>query len=149
MEFNFVPDMPELTFSMFIAPYRAHLMGFYIVVTPPACPWTINCPIGRFLLAIKQCRIYPRDTPPLPFPRKKKHRLSVTSIEINVEFLWIFFSFFFFFFLYKMRQIGFLNKDYGFDSTKINYVSILIWILIIIYLILLYRIRVYFTISTV
>lgn len=126
MEFNFVPDMPELTFSMFIAPYRAHLMGFYIVVTPPPpCPWTINCPIGRFLLAIKQCRIYSRDTPPpppslLPPPSSKKawfiSYVGWNKCRIFGGFCFFFFLFFFSF--YEVREIERAKIDYGFDSTK-------------------------------
>lgn len=74
MEFNFVPDMPELTFSMFIAPYRAHLMGFYIVVTP-------TVPEPLIALSVGSCSqlsnaVYPRDT----HPRGKKGRASFISL---------------------------------------------------------------------
>lgn len=121
MEFNFVPDMPELTFSMFIAPYRTHLMGFYIVVTPPACPWTINCPIGRFLLAIKQCRIYSRDTPPPPLlPWKKVSFISYigwNKCRIFVDFI----SFFLFLFSF-IRWDRLVSKQilwFRFDKDKL------------------------------
>lgn len=134
MEFNFVPDMPELTFSMFIAPYRAHLMGFYIVVTPPIIPEPLialsvgSCSQLSSVVYIQETRLPP---PPSPPPVKKN---IVYYIDWNkcLEFLYILFLLFFLFFSFSfsfVRWDRLVSKQRYFDSTKINCV-ISIWILI-------------------
>lgn len=83
MEFNFVPDMPELTFSMFIAPYRAHLMGFYIVVIAAVPGPLIALPVGS-CSQLSRCRISKGHA-----PLAKKTRAfvysSVSLAEINIR----------------------------------------------------------------